>query len=51
MAVPLDALRRCPTCQADLSKAADPGSALVEAMQDVLGGIAGPHVRDRRKPG
>ncbi len=47
--VPVSELKHCPVCHAELSKPADPGAAVVEAMQDVLGGIAGPHVRDRRR--
>ena len=48
-ALPLKELSKCPVCGAELLKAQDLGTAVVEGMQDVLGGIAGPHVRDRKK--
>jgi len=40
-ALPVDALVKCPACGADLKAPADVGTALVEAMKSVLGGVGG----------
>ena len=41
LAIPLAQLQKCPTCGHELGKPGDLGSALVEAMTDVLGDATG----------